>query len=189
MNSSGQNQSIEGAGSGAPDAAEFEATLRMIAHLPLPEGLEDRLRETLRAAERGTAQDRPRILLWPQTVQRRDAWLRSSLGRAAAAAAIVLVVLGGGWDICSRVQAPLAAKSIVPPPRMSVPGGFSSAGAMRTPKTLNGPRVAQPAAAAQKPAKTASEAPAGRSKRAPGQRAKRVAAGKSIAPPDAPGAK
>jgi hypothetical protein len=187
MNSSDQNRWIESSGSGAPDAAEFEATLRLIAHLPLPEGLEDRLHATLRAAEHSTtAPVRPRILPRPQAARQLNAWIRSSLGRAAAAAAIVLVVVSGGWGIYSRVQPPQTAKTIVPPPRMSASGGLSSAGAMRTPKTLNGPMVAHPATASQ-PAR-----PAGQSKRAPStplRRAKAAAAAKSIAPPVAPAAK
>ena len=64
--------------------------------------------------------------------------------RAAAAAAIVFVVVGGGWGVYSRVQPPAQSKVIVMPQRVNGAGGFSSAGAMRTPQTLNGPVLAHP---------------------------------------------
>ena len=64
--------------------------------------------------------------------------------RGAAAAAVVFVVAGGGWGIYTRVQPSQPAKVIVMPPRAGAGGGFSSAGAMRTPQTLNGPLVAEP---------------------------------------------
>jgi len=65
--------------------------------------------------------------------------------RSAAAAAIVFVVAGGGWGVYSRVQQPQAARVTVMPPRLAAPGSFSSAAAIRTPKTLDGPVVANPA--------------------------------------------
>jgi hypothetical protein len=68
--------------------------------------------------------------------------------RSAAAAAIVFVVAGGGWGIYSRVQKPQSATVIVMP-HPGAPGGFSNAGAMHTPKTLNGPVVAHPASIQQ----------------------------------------
>jgi hypothetical protein len=63
--------------------------------------------------------------------------------RGAAAAAIVLVVAGGGWGIYSRVQTGSPAK-IIAMPRVAAPGGFSSAGTMRTPNTLNDPVLTHP---------------------------------------------
>jgi hypothetical protein len=72
--------------------------------------------------------------------------------RSAAAAAIVFVVAGGGWGVYSHVQQP-QAKVIVMPMHVSIQGGFSSAGAMRTPNTLNGPVIAHPVAAPLKMAK------------------------------------
>jgi hypothetical protein len=78
--------------------------------------------------------------------------------RSAAAAAIVFVVAGGGWGIYSRVQQPQAAKVIVAP-HGPAPGEFTNSGAMRTPKTLNGPIISSPAVTqpipAKVPAKTA----------------------------------
>jgi hypothetical protein len=73
--------------------------------------------------------------------------------RSAAAAAIVFVVAGGGWGVYMRVeQQNQPAKVIVMPARIPVPGGFSGAGAMRTPLTLPGPAAPQPAKASE-PAK------------------------------------
>jgi hypothetical protein len=64
-----------------------EATLRLIAQLPAPEGLEDRVQAQLRVAPR-----RARVLSWPAVLRSDSQWMRS-----AAAAAIVFVVVGGGW--------------------------------------------------------------------------------------------
>jgi len=123
----------------------------------------------LRAASR-TNLGRGKILQWPVALRLDNAWMRSSLARAAAAAVIVAVVVGGGWGIISRVQPAQPARAIATPPRVSSQGGFSSAGAMRTPQTLNGPVVAQPAVAAPQ---------------TPVRRGKSAAAHKSIAQPAA----
>jgi hypothetical protein len=135
---------------------EAEATLRLIAGLPAPQGLEERVRAGLAArAQRG------RILAWPAMLRIENGWIR-----AAAAAAIVFVVVGGGWGVYSRIQRPQPPRVIVLAPRGPVQGGFSSAGAVRTPQTLNGPVVTHPATAqpaegkapaqgAQKPARRA----------------------------------
>lgn len=64
--------------------------------------------------------------------------------RTAAAAAIVFVVVGGGWGVYSRVQHGQPARIIVLP-HIPVGGGFSSAGAMRTPVTVPGPVLTHPA--------------------------------------------
>jgi hypothetical protein len=45
----------------------------------------------------------------------------------------------GGWGVYSRVQPAQSPKVIAMPQRVNTPGGFSNAGAMRTPQTLNGP--------------------------------------------------
>jgi hypothetical protein len=130
-----------------------EETLRLIASLPAPAGLEDRVQAGLRAAP-GTA----RILYWPAALLPASGMAGSWL-RGAAAAAIVFVVAGGGWGIYSRVQPIQPARVLVMPPRVGAGGGFSSAGAMRTPETLNGPVLLHPAtvqpAQAKTPARTA----------------------------------
>jgi hypothetical protein len=136
-----------------PDSAAYghgsaEATLRLIAMLPAPEGLEDRVQAALNAAPR-TA----RILFWPTMLRPQAGWMR-----AAAAAAIVFVVAGGGWGVYSSVRPGLQSGAKAVPLHVASPSaGFSSAGAMRTPQTLNGPlapvavTVAQPGKAIVKP--------------------------------------
>jgi hypothetical protein len=110
-------------------SSEAEETLRLIASLPAPDGLEDRIHASLRSAPR-TA----RVLAWPLAAN----WLR-----AAAAAAIVFVVAGGGWGIYSRVQPGQPTQGVVAP-HVGTQGGFSQGGAVRRPQTLQGPIVANP---------------------------------------------
>ena len=112
-------------------ANDVDATLRLVASLPAPDGLEDRVHEALRAVPR-TA----RVLEWPSMFRTDSGWMRS-----AAAAAIAFVVVGGGWGVYSRVQ---TAKVIAMPSQVSGQGGFSGAGAKRTPQTLNGPVISVP---------------------------------------------
>lgn len=131
--------------------ASVEATLRMIATLPAPAGLEDRVQTALFSAPQ-TA----RVLAWPVAFRPQAGWMR-----AAAAAAIVFVVAGGGWGVYSRVQPGLQFGAKTVPVRVASPAaGFSSAGAMRTPQTLNGPVVPAPAAKVAQPAGVAVKAPA-----------------------------
>ena len=113
---------------------EVEASLRLIATLPPPEGLADRVQAALGAAPR-----RARVFAWP--VAPAAEWLR-----AAAAAAIVFVVAGGGWGIYAHVQ-PGQAIPAIAGPRVGAPGGFSEGGAVRRPQTLVGPAVRTPPAA------------------------------------------
>ena len=112
--------------------ADADATLRLIAGLPVPEGLEDRVHEALRKAPR-TDRRTGRVLEWPVRLTSDSQWMRS-----AAAAAIAFVVVGGGWGVYSRVQ---MARVIPMPPHVASPGGFSSGGAMRTPQTVHGPEI------------------------------------------------
>lgn len=122
-----------------PGAEEVDATLRLLASLPTPSGLEDRVKTALRAAPRTS-----KVLPWPGTPAPSQGWLR-----IAAAAAIVFVVAGGGWGVYTHVQ-PAQATQAVAVPHVAAPGGFSSAGAMRTPQTLNGPVLKHPGTATQK---------------------------------------
>ncbi len=110
-----------------------EETLRLIAKLPSPEGLEGRVHEALRRAPQTG-----RILAWPAARRPQSGWMRT-----AAAAAIVFVVAGGGWGVYSRVERGQLAKTAVLP-HVPAAGGFQSAGAMRTPQTLIGPVVTHP---------------------------------------------
>ena len=129
-----------------------EETLRLVASLPAPAGLEDRVHTALRNAPRSA-----RVLAWPKAIRPQSAWMRT-----AAAATIVFAVVGGGWGVLTRVQQNQPAKVIVMPPRVGAPGGFSGAAAMRTPQTLNGPTVS-PAVAQPVPVQPASRQPAAKS--------------------------
>ena len=111
--------------------SEAEQTLRLIASLPAPIGLEDRVHSTLLAAPR-----RARVLQWPASSHSSTGWLRG-----AAAAAIVLVVVGGSWGVYSRV-APGSPVNGISGPHIAGPGQFSQGGAVRRPQTLQGPVVA-----------------------------------------------
>ena len=119
-----------------------EDTLRLIASLPAPEGLADRVQDGLRHAPQ-TA----RVLNWNRPLRPSGAWMQSTMVRGAAAAAIVCVVAGGGWRIYSRVQPEPAAKVLAMPRRVAPGGnGFSQAGAKRVPQTLEGPVLTRPVA-------------------------------------------
>ncbi len=110
--------------------SEAEETLLLVAALSAPAGLEQRIHAALKAAPASS-----KILAWPVEGSALAGWMRG-----AAAAAIVGVVAGGGWAIYSRVQ-PAVSPKVVEMPRVTGSGGFSSAGAMRTPQTLNAPAV------------------------------------------------
>jgi hypothetical protein len=148
-----QNATTQKAGLGTA-----EETLRLIARLPAPEGLEERVRAGLRAVPRTG-----RILQWPVAAMPATGLARSWM-RGAAAAAIVFAVAGGGWGIYSHVQPAERVRVVAMPPHVGAEQGFSSAGAMRTPQTLNGPVLSQPVkpetSKAKKPARGEKKAPA-----------------------------
>lgn len=128
----------------------YEQTLRLLATIPVPQGLAERVQAGLRSTPR-----QKRVLAWPAAFKPDSNWMR-----AAAAAAIVTVVGGGGWGVYSRVQPASPSRAIVMPSHLAAPGGFSNAGAMRTPQTLNGPQVTQPVpVATPQPAKAAVKTP------------------------------
>ena len=129
-----------------------EDTLRLIAGLPAPAGLEERVHETLRAAQR-ESRGGGRVLVLPARFRAKSA-LESNWMRAAAAAAIVFVVVGGGWGVYSRVQPGPAGKGLVMPQIMPSPGGISGAGAIRVPQTIPGPTLKQHAGKADAAKKT-----------------------------------
>jgi hypothetical protein len=138
-------------------SGNYEETLRMIARISAPEGLEERVQAGLR-----TASPKARILRWPEALRLENPWMQN-LARAAAAAAIVAVVVGGGWSVSSRYLPNQPTSAIAVPQRGAGQtgqigqGGFSSAGAMRTPQTLNGPVVAHLATPVTQPAKPAAK--------------------------------
>lgn len=121
-------------------SAEVDATLRLIASLPAPEGLEDRVHAALRTGHfpaRGSA----RVIELPVRGKTDGSWNTPFL-RGAAAAAIAFAVVGGGWGVYSRVQ---TAKVIAMPSQVQQ-HGFSNAGAKH--ETLNGPTISTPQAGA-----------------------------------------
>jgi hypothetical protein len=143
----------QGSGIGSSGSGEFEMTLRMIARLSVPDGLEDRVQAGLR-----TVSPKARILRWPEALRLDTTWMQNqawmqNLARVAAAAAIAALVIGGSWSISSRFQPSQPTSAVATPLRGASQGGFSSAGAMRTPQTLNGPIVTHPALTATQKAK------------------------------------
>ena len=159
MNSPTQQSFIHHPG---PALVTGEETLRLIARLSAPQGLEERVQAKLKAdlqASRRAAPPQARVLRWPGAPRLNSAWMRT-----AAAAAMVLVVAGGGWGVYSRVG---TARNVAVP-QSAVQGGFSSSGAMRTPQTLHGPVVAPPAVkAVTKSGTRAGQAAVHRGKTAP----------------------
>jgi hypothetical protein len=138
----------------APDA---ETTLRLIATLPAPAGLEDRVHAALQSAPE-QARGVGRVLAWTEQTGHGPRGAANGWMRSAAAAAIAFVVVGGGWGVYSRVQQP--GRVIAIPVRVVAPGGFGGAGAIRMPQTLNGPVLSHPpvvahSAAAKKTVKKA----------------------------------
>jgi hypothetical protein len=112
-------------------ADQAEVTLRLIAGLPAPQGLEDRIHAAVL-----TARPRARVFEWPVSRPWQTGWLRG-----AAAAAIVCMVAGGGWGIYSHVQPGQTAPSVQ---LHGTSGGhFGTIGAVRRPQTLDGPTVTQ----------------------------------------------
>jgi hypothetical protein len=93
--------------------------------------------------------------------------MQSTWVRTAAAAAIVFGVAGGGWEIYSHVQPapqPNAPNAIVLPPRPAQ-GGFSSANAVRKPRTLDGTVLTRPLAAPANPDGVTGKKPANQSRK------------------------
>lgn len=132
-----QNRELLGDATSGVDSGE--ETLRLIANLPAPQQLVERVKAGLRTAPRSA-----RVLGWPAPLLPGQGWIRSSAARSAAAAAIVMIVAGGSWGVYSRVQPAPSPNVLVPPLRVAPSSGFSSAGAVRTPQTLNGSLMAHP---------------------------------------------
>ncbi|MGA9585939.1 MAG: hypothetical protein WBQ95_11465 [Terracidiphilus sp.] len=128
-------------------ALAAEKTLRLIASLPAPQGIEDRVKSGVRAAHR-----RASVMSWPNPSTSKTGWSQVSAMRAAAAAAIVFVVAGGGWEVYSysHIRVAPVPTAVAAPQRVDGGGGLSAAAAKRTPRTLDGPRVAVPVDRKQK---------------------------------------
>jgi len=124
-------------------ALAAEDTLRLIATLPAPEGLEDRVKAGLRSAPR-----RGTVIAWPFSAT--GNWTHSSGMKAAAAAAIVLAIAGGGWGVYSHIQVAPVPSAFIEPPLPNGAGRFSTAGAVHVPQTVQGPVIAVPVIEKQK---------------------------------------
>lgn len=177
MNSDDNIPNASGSGSNPSASAvlkDMDATLRWMATLPVPVGLEDRVFARIVLGPRAS-----RILEWPRPLSSRD-WVRS-----VAAAAIVVAIGGGGWGIYSRVQPTQPPSAIAAPRIIPEPGRFSSAEMIRRPQTLNGPVVkkAEPAKAVKPEARKA-EALQGATPKKPAASAHPHAAAKAV-PADA----
>ena len=110
---------------------DAESTLRLIATLPAPRGIEDRVIARVRSAPRAGS-----VLSFPRLLSPADNWMR-----AAAAAAIAFLVVGGGWGVYLRVQPGGVAVTV---PRSSHSNVFSNSGAVRVPQTLQTPIITEP---------------------------------------------
>ncbi len=141
MNFNSQHQN-----NGNTTRGDAEETLRLIATLPAPKGLEERVHRTLRTAQ---VQRPGRLLAWtaPPGVGRE--WLR-----AAAAAAIAFVIAGGGWGVYREVQPRQTVNGIPLVSHGANAGAFAGASARRTPQTLNGPVLSGPVLSGPAPAQT-----------------------------------
>jgi len=109
----------------------------MIARLPAPAGLEDRVKAGLRSAPKSA-----NVIAWP--LASANGWMRSAGMRGAAAAAIVLAIAGGGWGVYSHIQVAPVPSALADPQLPGAAGRFSTAGAMHVPQTVQGPVVAAP---------------------------------------------
>lgn len=123
--------------------APFDDTLRLIAQAPVPAGLKERVYAALMEAAPHKAV-RGQVMAWPAANVPSPFWTGSGWMRAAAAAAIVVVVAGGGWGVYQRVERSTAKVIVMPAAQPAIRGAFSSAGAVRTPQTVQGPVLVQP---------------------------------------------
>ncbi len=125
MNSSSQNDFDRNAAT-----IDAEHSLRLIASLPAPVGIEERVKCGLQDASSQTA-----VIAWPFIPRR--GWAQVSYLRAAAAAAIVLMVAGGGWGSPCAFRAGAFAAGNAVPQRIERRRSFRG-GSKRTPKTVDG---------------------------------------------------
>jgi hypothetical protein len=116
-----------------------EKTLRLIAALPAPEGIADRVKYRLHAAPHKAG-----VISWPSSATGAR-WTQLSAMRGAAAAAIVFAVAGGVWEVYAHIRIAPEPAAVATPQRIGGSGGLTAAGAVRKPQTLKGPVVVVPA--------------------------------------------
>jgi hypothetical protein len=106
---------------------EAEETLRLLAAMPAPEELTDRVHAGLTEAARTAPLKRG---FWAY-------WLPAQRFQFAAAAALVLAVVGSTWTVYHRhPQAGAGAQTVHPAAPVPAAGGFGTAGTTRVPPTL-----------------------------------------------------
>jgi hypothetical protein len=133
---------------------DAEKTLRLIATLPAPEDIADRVKSGLHSAPR-----KADVISWP-TSATGARWTQLAAMRGAAAAAIVLVVAGGAWEVYTHIRIAPEPAAVAAPQRLDGSGGLSAAGAVRKPQTLEGPVVSVPANVEQRSDEQNSAVPA-----------------------------
>jgi hypothetical protein len=115
---------------------EAEETLRLVATMPPPAELTDRVHQRL-AMEKDSA---PRRSFW-------SLWMPAQRFQFAAAAVLVVAVAGSTWSVYHTNR---GSKIVAPVPHaVDSGGGFGTAGAERVPPTLNPIKV--PPAPKKKP--------------------------------------
>jgi hypothetical protein len=135
-----------------------EETLRRVAQLPPPAGLEERVHERL-TAERSHAWHAEERGVW-------RLWKPARRLQFAAAAVLAVAVAGSSWGVYhwrGSTKMPSGAQTVQPPPPAPQTGGFGTADVKRVPPTLAPIKV--PPAPRKKPsagvAKIAPKKPAG----------------------------
>ncbi len=124
---------IEGGAAARMGSVDFDATLRLLARVEVPEGMAGRVKARLHEAATSN------VVEWPHEQGVGRAWLRR-----AAAAAIVLAVGGGSWVVYSSANGALeaarkgAAPAVLPSQRQ---GEFGTAGRMKKANPLMAPVV------------------------------------------------
>lgn len=118
---------------GGAKALEYDATLRLLAQVEVPEGLADRVKARLARSTSGN------VVEWPREQSVGAEWLRR-----AAAAAIFLAVSGGSWAVYTTANGALdtarrgTAPAVLPSQQ---PGDFGTAGTMKKTNPLMAPVV------------------------------------------------
>lgn len=139
-------------GWGAREGRDAEETLRMVAGMPAPDGLEERVQQRLDAELKRS--ERVRHSLW-------SLWMPARKLQYAAAGVLAAAVAISSWSVYHgqrmAANANAASKQAAPAPAKGTAGsGFTPAGAVGVPHTLAPIHVApapkrKPGAAATKP--------------------------------------
>jgi len=152
------------------DLSALDEALKALTCQQAPEGLEDRIEARLRqalAAERTHTSLLQRLQLkFAELSEGLQAnWMQSNALRGSMAVLLAALVIGSGYQIANRSNT--AQSPALAPTAPQSNGGFNSAGAVRTPHTIDGPllptetpaaNAAQPQVASAAKAKPATRA-------------------------------